>query len=184
MIELRLANFTDYLAIAKLHAESWRQNYRGIFSDAYLDNKVETERLEFWHKRLTSPMVNQRVCLALQNETIAGFSCLYLDDDPAFGSLLDNLHVSESCQQSGIGRLLICNCAKTVLHEGNIKKMYLWVFETNHKAKRFYDHLGGRNIQSVEKQNADGTKSNACRYVWDDVSRLFEESALSKYLPK
>ena len=172
MIELRPAKFPDYYAIAKLHAESWQNNYRGIFSEAFLDEEVEKERLEVWRKRLRSPGRNQQVYLAIKNSKVAGFSCLYLDDHPTFGALLDNLHVSESFQKSGIGKLLLQNCARIILNQGSVKRMYLWVFESNNNAKKIYEHLGGTNIQSMKIQNEDGTKANACRYVWKDVNQL------------
>ena len=54
-MEYRHATAQDASAIATLHAESWRQNYRGAFSDAFLDGDVHTERLTVWTKRLRTP---------------------------------------------------------------------------------------------------------------------------------
>ena len=48
MINYRLAKPEDEAAIAKLHAESWQKHYRGIFSDAYLDEHVVKERADLW----------------------------------------------------------------------------------------------------------------------------------------
>src|SRR5438105_4028095 len=124
MIELRDAHFSDYVAIAKLHAESWRNNYRGIFSDNFLDNEVEQGRLNAWHQKLQLPAFNQLVTMATLNNNIVGFSCLYLNDDPVFGSLLENLHISMSAQKSGIGTLLIKNCAKHIVGKCSSNRMY------------------------------------------------------------
>lgn len=172
MTTLRPARFSDYLAISKLHAESWRQNYRHILSDYYLENEVEQERADTWYKRLQSPAKNQCVTIALLQEDMAGFSCLLLDDDPVFGSLLDNLHVSKPFQKTGIGRKLIHHCAKTICEKAGKASMYLWVYESNTNARKVYERLHAENFETVEKQNDDGTISNTCRYIWEDISVL------------
>ena len=74
MIELRTAQFADYTAIAKLHAENWRQNYRGIFSDPFLDHEVEKDRSDNWYQRLQSPAANQLITVATLEDRIVGFS--------------------------------------------------------------------------------------------------------------
>jgi len=58
-VDLRPAKFSDHIAIAKLHADSWRQNYRGICSDRFLKDEVDQNRLKGWHKKLSSPATNQ-----------------------------------------------------------------------------------------------------------------------------
>jgi GNAT superfamily N-acetyltransferase len=172
MIELKSAEFLDYSSIALLHATSWRQTYRGILSDKFLKDDVERQRLEIWHNRLSSPATNQEVIIAVQDNIIVGFFCIYLDDDSTFGTLLDNLHVSADYQKSGVGKLLMKNCAKLILEKGSSHTMYLWVFEVNQNARRFYERLGGNNVETVKKQNEDGTEAEVCRYVWEDVTSL------------
>lgn len=172
MINLRPAQFSDYTSIAKLHAESWRQNYRGIYNDSFLDNEVEQNRLDTWYKRLKSPDPNQFVTVTIQNELLVGFSYILLNHDPEFGSLLDNLHVSSDLQKTGIGRSLMKDCAKTILDKANNNKMYLWVYEVNKNARAVYERLGGTCYEITEKQNEDGTRSSTCRYIWNDVSVL------------
>ncbi|MEP7372686.1 MAG: GNAT family N-acetyltransferase [Chitinophagaceae bacterium] len=172
MIKLRQAQFADYTAIAKLHADNWRQNYRGILSDEYLDKEVEQDRLDTWYGRLKSPAENQLVTMATLDETIAGFCCVYLNDDPVFGSYIDNLHVATHLQKSGIGRVLIKDCAAKICEHSNSEQMYLWVFESNKNARFFYERVGGTNFETLEKKNEDGTVSQTCRYTWNDVSKL------------
>jgi GNAT superfamily N-acetyltransferase len=170
MIVLRPAQRSDHVAIANLHAESWRQNYRGIYSDNFLDNEVEQNRLNAWNKRFEFRDPNQYVTIATLNETLVGFSCILLDHDPVFGSLLDNLHVSSNIQNSGIGKLLMKDCAKTILANINDPKMYLWVYDVNKNARAFYERMKGECFEITEKQSEDGTRSATCRYVWNDVS--------------
>jgi hypothetical protein len=170
MIELRDAQFSDHAAISKLHAESWQQNYRGIFSDAFLDNEVEQFLFDGWHKKLGVQNSNQHVTIAILDKNIVGFACLLLDDDSVFGSLLDNLHVSIKMRNTGVGKLLMKNCAKIICDKGGSNKMYLWVFALNKNARLVYEHLGGTRFETTETENADGTTAQACRYIWDNVS--------------
>ena len=46
MIELRPAEFSEYAKIAQLHAASWKKTYRGILSDRFLNDDVETVLLQ------------------------------------------------------------------------------------------------------------------------------------------
>lgn len=172
MIKLRQAQYPDYTAIAQLHANSWRQHYRGILSDRFLDKEVEKDRMDIWHERFRSPAKNQVVTIAELDETIAGFCCVFLDDDPVFGSLVDNFHVSMNFQRSGVGKRLFKESAGIILDKSENKKMYLWVFEANQNARIVYERLGGTCFETIDKENEDGTVSKTCRYTWDDVSKL------------
>lgn len=170
MIELRPAKFSDHTAIAKIQTESWQKNYRNILSDPFLDSGVEAERLDFWRMRLSSLMASQQITVATNNDNIVGFSCLFLDYDSLYESLLDNLHVQQEFQKLGIGKLLMKNCARLILEKAKGRKMYLWVYEANANARKMYEHLGGSCLHIVRKSNVDGTEANACRYVWEDVT--------------
>jgi len=172
MVILRDAQFSDHTAIAKLHAENWRQHYRGILSDNYLDNEVNEDRFDTWYKRLESPVQNQQVIVAVINNGIVGFSCVFLDDDPVFGSLLDNLHVATQLQKTGVGKLLMQECAKKIRDYADIKKMYLWAYELNKNARKVYEHLQGKCFEIIETRTEDGTNKKVCRYTWDDLSAL------------
>lgn len=172
MIKLRDAQFSDHAAIAKLHAASWQQHYRGIMSDYFLDKEVEQDRLNVWYHRLQNPSENQKIMLATSDENIVGLSCFYLNDDPVFGTLIDNLHVSKNLQKSGVGAMLLKESAKYIRTYANSPKMYLWVYELNKNARAFYDRLDGKNFQTIGIENSDKTKAQVCRYVWDDVSSI------------
>ncbi|MBV9411286.1 MAG: GNAT family N-acetyltransferase, partial [Acidimicrobiia bacterium] len=39
-VRCRVATIDDVEAIAALHADSWRRNYRGAYLDSYLDGDV------------------------------------------------------------------------------------------------------------------------------------------------
>ncbi|HEX5153697.1 MAG TPA: GNAT family N-acetyltransferase [Parafilimonas sp.] len=175
MIALRDACPEDCKTIAKLHADSWRKYYRGMYSDKFLDNDVYQNRLDVWHQRLSAPALNQQVIIASDGENISGFACIYVNDDPLFGTLLDNLHVTSSIQRSGIGTMLIKEAARRSYERKEHSKFYLWVFELNANARRFYENLGAVNYETVDKKNLDDFVSKACRYTWDSCLTLMHQ---------
>ena len=176
VIKLRSAELSDFETIANLHTDNWRKNYRGILSEDYLNNALEKDRLDTWYRRLSSPSGNQIVTVATVDSLFAGFCCVYIDDDPVFGSLIDNLHVSSNLQRSGIGKILIIDSARKVYERAQVKKMYLWVFEANKNARIVYERLGGTNFETIDKENPDGTSSKTCRIVWEDLTKLLQTS--------
>ena len=171
MIRLRNAQFSDYAAIAKLHTDNWKETYRGILSDHYLDYEIDKDRLDTWYKRLQSPPNNQFITIAMSDDLIVGFCCVYLNENPDYGSLIDNLHVAPAFQRSGIGKMLVKESARYVCEKADNKKMYLWVFEANRNARIAYQHMGGTNVETVDKGNPDGTISRTCRIFWSDIKK-------------
>jgi len=51
-VRYRQAGAEDIEAIATIHADSWRLNYRGAYSDAFLDGAVDDNRRAVWTERL------------------------------------------------------------------------------------------------------------------------------------
>lgn len=182
-MQLREATSNDVIGIANLHAKNWQQNYRGAFSDAFLDNDVVGERLEVWTKRFRTANSNQLVTLADDRGKILGFVCIFLADHEAYGTLLDNLHVASSAQNLGIGTRLMASVAKKCSMVDPDSGIYLWVLQQNKKAIDFYEALGGNFIELVEGIEVGNQKVLKCRYFWPKPSVLYENALqkLKKY---
>lgn len=172
MLQLRPAGYNDFTAISQVHAESWKNAYRGILSDEYLDKEVDADRLKYWIGKRDHPPAGQQILLAENDNTIIGFNCFYLDESAEFGSFIDNLHVLPPYQKTGAGRQLMKASAKVMEQSAKSRKMYLWVFEANQNARAFYEKVGGTCYETVEKGHEDGSKALVCRYVWNDISVL------------
>jgi GNAT superfamily N-acetyltransferase len=166
MISYRLAKPEDEAAIAKLHAESWQKHYRGIFSDAYLDEQVVQERADLWAERFAHPIPNREILLAKKNGQLVGFACIEINEDPVFGTLLDNLHVSREVQGQGIGAQLMERTAQLAESRQAGLGYYLWVLEDNQQARKFYALMGATNHETVAHENPDGGTAMVCRYIW------------------
>jgi ribosomal protein S18 acetylase RimI-like enzyme len=171
-VTYRRATREDVEAIAALHAESWRRNYRGAFSDAFLDGDVLAERLVVWTDRLTQPQPADRTIVVEHAGAVVGFAHTVLDDDPTWGALLDNLHVEHHLRGQGIGSRLMAKVAAAVIEQGTSAQLYLWVLEQNHSARAFYEARGGKCVGREAFEPPGGGTATGLRYVWPDLSAL------------
>jgi GNAT superfamily N-acetyltransferase len=170
---IRHAVQTDAARIASLHARSWQTAYRGILREEFLDGPVIANRLQLWQERLCdSPPHGQYILVSERGGEILGFACAYLDADPQWGTLLDNLHVAPGQKGRGLGARLMAAVAQTVVRDGLTSALHLWVYEQNCQARRFYERLGGIPTDCVAELAPDGGRVNAVRYAWQQLEAL------------
>ena len=162
----RKAKKDEAQAIAILHAQSWQIAYKNILSDAFLEKEVLPNRLHLWSERFAKREKNRWIYVAVDKQVLKGFVCVYGNDDPKWGALIDNLHVLPELKGQGIGKRLMQEAAKWVTDNYPNPRFYLWVYENNHEARRFYEKMGGENVEMELYENADGSSSNVLRYAW------------------
>ncbi|WP_051695528.1 GNAT family N-acetyltransferase [Caulobacter sp. UNC358MFTsu5.1] len=165
-MDFRTARSQDAEAIAALHADSWRRTYRGMMPDAFLDGPVLENRLEIWRARLADGRTDPSVWLGVEHGQVVGFICVHADEDSRWGSLIDNLHVRPESQQMGVGARLMGLAADWLDDQCSGSPVYLWAMKANHGARRFYERLGGRHVESLIKTDVAGGLALNCRYVW------------------
>ena len=171
-VVIRHATPADAEVIAALHAESWRQSYRGVYSDAYLDGVVVEERRELWLERMRTIDERAITLLAEVDGTLVGFAHTYLRSDPTWGALLDNLHVAPAFKRRGVGRALMATTAAHITARAPGSGMFLWVLEQNESAQAFYRRLGGVCDGREESDAPGGGRITGLRMVWGDLSSL------------
>ena len=172
-VALRLATAADVDAIARLHVDSWRRNYRGLYSDAFLDGDVLVDRLAVWGDRLTASPSNRFTIVANVDGGVAGFVHIILDDDPTWGAVVQNLHVRYDLHGLGIGSRLMAEAARTLLERRSSSGLFVWVREQNTAARAFYEACGG--VRAGDKLGGpfpDGGRAPVLRYAWPDPSTL------------
>lgn len=171
-VRFRPATPADVEAIAALHADSWRRSYRGTYADSYLDGPVFEDRRQVWSERLTRPRPEYDTVVAEEGGRLVGFVHTVLDDDPAHGALLDNLHVAQAAQGRGIGTRLMARSAEAVLARGRSRSLYLLVLDANTEAQSFYAARGGRCVGPEESEAPGGGRIVGLRYLWPDAAVL------------
>jgi ribosomal protein S18 acetylase RimI-like enzyme len=175
-VELRPAHRGDAESLARIHAESWKQTYRGMMSDEFLDGGALENRRRVWRERLGAPPAQQYTCVAQSGPTIVGFVCAFSDEDPEWGSYIDNLHVAHGMHRRGVGRLLMHATAKWLGRVCADRGLYLWVMEANASARAFYERLGATNAGTVDKIDPGGGRAPNCRYIWTRPQVLLARS--------
>jgi ribosomal protein S18 acetylase RimI-like enzyme len=171
-VRYRKATAGDAEAIAALHADSWRRNYRGAFSDAFLDGDVVDDRRAVWQQRLAGDRTHHGTVVAEDDGVVVGFAHTVFDDDPMWGALLDNLHVVHGLKRHGVGKNLMSHTAQAVLEQTPSAGLYLWVLEQNTTAQAFYETLGGVRVERGLGEPPGGGTTVRFRYAWRDPSVL------------
>jgi ribosomal protein S18 acetylase RimI-like enzyme len=174
----RPARTGDALAIAALHADSWRRHYRGAYTDAFLDDEAAGFLADMWTGRFAAPDPQARTILAERDGTVVGLAHTVLGSHPAWGALLDNLHVSYGMKRQGVGTRLLALSARAVLDAAPSSGLYLWVLEQNAAARAFYEARGGTCVhhRPVGAPGGDAARLNGAPVgrgmAWPDPSRL------------
>lgn len=172
MLSYRDATSKDVEGIAALHADSWRRHYRGAFLDSFLDGDVLADRLAVWRERLAQSRREHFTVVAELRNSVVGFVHMILDDDPVWGALLDNLHVTSQLKRNGIGRRLLQEAAERLLLRGG-RKFYLWVLDQNVAAQHFYAAQGGSRVETCSRGPfPGGGHALSHRVAWLDASAL------------
>ena len=176
-VRWRVAGAGDAERIAGLHADSWRRHYRGAYADAFLDGDVLADRRAVWSARLAAPAGTETV-VAEADDRLIGFGHVVFDDDPRWGSLVDNLHVVRDRHRGGIGTGLLARCADAVARKARGAGMYLWVLEQNTAARAFYRVRGATAVETAPVGPPAGDPAflhgapRKLRMAWPDVAGL------------
>jgi GNAT superfamily N-acetyltransferase len=187
LTRLRVAGTDDVETVATLHADSWRQFYRGAYADSFLDGDVVADRRAVWSARLAATPAQpagpaepagSRTLLAEDEAGPVGFVHVIFDADERWGSLVDNLHVTRSRRRAGIGTTLLTRAAAAAAEYATNPSLYLWVLEQNTEAQRFYASLGGTPVETADVPAPGGVPGRlngspkGLRVVWPDAALL------------
>ncbi len=154
--------------IAPLHAASWKSAYRGILSDHYLDFVVDGDRLSHWvrHVRELAAGDGEIFLARLQDEPV-GFLCVesaHMGEANVHGGYVNNLHVLPHIKGQGVGTALIEHGAAWATSRG-LNQLYLFVYEDNAAARRFYQANGWHVVERLMSELPDGTLAAELRLI-------------------
>lgn len=164
-MNIRHATRSDLQQIAAIHIESWKDAYKNDLPAEFFDGKIDRILTEHWDQIEILP---QDILLVVEDETLLGFVSVWCRPAP----YIDNLHVKPAQRSKKIGSALMQAAAKEIVRRGH-QSAYLWVFETNQKAIRFYERLGGVQQESIYN-NLFGYEVLSRKIHWDDISTVVE----------
>jgi ribosomal protein S18 acetylase RimI-like enzyme len=140
---LRAAGAADVAAIAEFQTACWREAYRGLVPQEYLDRVGAAERAARWHERLVSGA--RDVAIALLDDQVVGAASWgrhRVTRTPGAAAALPALELMTlyiGAGQRGTGL-----AARLLEHAIGQQPAYLEVFSGNGRAQAFYRKHGFR----------------------------------------
>jgi GNAT superfamily N-acetyltransferase len=142
----------DARAIAEVHVRGWKWAYRGQMPDPFLDSLSVERRTDSWRKTLVAPETQMRVWVAGGGDRVIGFAATGPPQDeghPPSTVELQAIYLEGEVAGTGVGRALLTRAVDD-LRERGFQSAYLWVLDTNERARRFYE-LAGWSIDGGTK---------------------------------
>lgn len=134
VVVIRPATPADIQPIAEFQTTFWRDAYRGLVPQNYLDRVTAADRAHRWRVRLSAG--ERQIALAVVADQIVGvvsWSTTTTVDVPPLE--LMSLYVDANYRGQGVAQAL----ADHALQD---RAAHLWVFAGNHRAEAFYAKLG------------------------------------------
>lgn len=145
---IREANVEDSAGIARVQVDTWRNTYREIVPQHFLDEMDYEQRSEAWKEQLAKG--DSYIFVADMDKVVCGFISGGRLREPLVGydGEIYAVYILPEAQRHGCGRAMMRRMAQ-VLSEDGLKSMAVWVLEKN-PACEFYARLGGKRAAEQE----------------------------------
>ena len=174
---IRVPSPDDAHALAVMHIASWHETYTGLLPDKILSSLSVESRAAAWSKILLEPATTHStvVFLAEHQETIIGFGSCGAQrteslKEKGYDGEISGVYVLRELQKRKIGTKLFRSMSSDLIRRG-FKAAALWVLRENLRARRFYEHYGGKVI-SERDDVRDGVVLVELSYGWLDLREL------------
>ena len=165
MTDVRAATADDAQAIADINVRSWRDTYRGIIPDAFLD-ALDEAALAARVREMAFD--GSATVLVACDPHVNGFSLMSRcrdDDAPPGTAEIVAIYVDPLVQRRGIGRALTLASCDAARAQG-FNRLSLWVIDQNARARAFYEALAFASDGRAKVTNQwGGVPIRELRYV-------------------
>ncbi len=161
---IRDAAPSEFPTLAMLQVRSWRDVYRGILPDSYLDDEIDEDLTSRWAELRPS---GDDLVLVADRDGIVGFITVWCNPSP----YVDNLHVEPGKRSGGVGAHLMRSAAHRLIQNG-YERMSLYVAAGNTRAAAFYRRLGGEFGEVERLHQKNGGDVDAIEVVWTNLAKL------------
>lgn len=166
--EIRTAVPGDEAEIANVHLNSWREAYRGLLPQGFLDQLPLTfrRRMNAWQRMVAEP-AEYFVNVAADNTCIVGFGCFSAGREPEFEGLgeVQAIYLLAKYHGSGLGRGLLREGLLELKKRG-FKEAFCWVLEKN-PTIAFYEKSGATFSGKTKEDEFGGQRVKELAYVWN-----------------
>lgn len=164
MFTIRQATMADISGVTKVHVENWKETYKGIFPDDFLEQVSYKTRLERWELTFEKAIEGGSMTHVAVNHSdeIVGFSLAGTMRDATlrmrYTCELYGIYVHPVYQEQGMGKQLMLASAmymRSLHHE----RMGLWVLKEN-PSKGFFEKTGAEQMYNKPVEIAGETFEN------------------------
>ena len=156
----KVAQADDFNAISRIYALSWKTAYKGIVPQEYLDELPENR----WANVLRNSPCDAFVII--ENGEYIGTSsiCAARDEKMSGWGEIVSIYLLPEYFGKGYGKPLLENSVASLISKG-YDEIYLWAFEENKRARKFYEKNG---FSPLDRQliNINGTDLPEVRYIY------------------
>ena len=161
----------DAWDLAEIHVASWRESYRGLIADAYLDRMSVPLHARRFTRALTEPGEHDATLAAADRAGLVG----YVAGGPsrtrrAGEAEVQTLYVRRAAQHTGLGKRLLVAAARVFADQG-ARSLMISTLRDNMPARGFYEHLGGK-AESPRPEPGPGGVVYEVSYLWPDIATL------------
>lgn len=169
VLRIRPAADGEARSIATIHVDSWRDAYRGLLPDSYLDRLSVEERERQWTETLDETSTRSGVLVAEDDGRVVGFASWGPSRDEGAGEATGEvpaIYLEPTAVGTGVGRELF-GAATRALREAGYTRATLWVLEVNERARRFYERAGWSWDGTVSDHQFECANEPIVRYAVD-----------------
>jgi len=169
-ITLRKATFEDSAEIANVHINSWRESYKGLISEGFLNERplFFKNRYELW-KRVTVNEKQVTYVAECEKNGVVGFvnGTHGRDESRKDYAEVWCIYLLEKYHGRKVGFHLLKLFFDAHVNLG-FEKGYLWVL-ANNPTISFYEKVGGKFIGETIEDEIGGQKVTELCYVWESI---------------
>ncbi|UCF93837.1 MAG: GNAT family N-acetyltransferase [Desulfobacterales bacterium] len=164
-MQIRPAKLKDAHEIARVYVRTWRDTYRNIVPDGYLDAMAIPEVERSFLQELQDDQTFSFIAQEGGEKGVVGFVTGGFERkrDWIYSGEIYTLYVLKNYQRRGIGLQLVCALAEQ-LNRFDIYAMMVWVLKQN-PYRQFYEKINGIFLRSQRIPFA-GTALEAIAYGW------------------
>ncbi|HEY1414248.1 MAG TPA: GNAT family N-acetyltransferase [Caulobacteraceae bacterium] len=171
----RLAEFVivpagpgDAAALADVHVRAWRETYRGLLPELYLERMSAAQHALRWRRQLTRARPGDVVLAAESPRGVVGYCAGAIVGGTE--AEVFTLYLLRAAQGCGLGRRLLEMTSRALAAQG-ARSLRLWVLSGNEKAMGFYAHLGGVPVNERPSPGWSGALRETA-FRWSDIRAL------------
>lgn len=162
--------------LAGVHVASWRESYRGLLPDSFLDRMSPDIHAQRFRRALARPSDHDVTLVAAERCGPVG----YVSGGPSRSLIpgqaeIQTLYVRRGAQRSGLGRELLTAASRVLLGFG-ARSLMISTLRDNLPARGFYEHLGGQ-AEAPRREPGPGGVVYEVGYSWPDIRILTQGSS-------